>query len=304
MFTLIFTLIAVLLLITGGVLTFVGRDKDGDFETRFRPLSGIPFAVAAVLLFSIGLGFTSVDAGNVGVVKRFGNPVRQLQPGIHFVLPYADDVTPVTVQTRIVNPSEDAASRDLQIVHTEVTLAFHVDPAYATYILTELNNDEATRVIVPAIQESIKAVTAQYDVQQLVANRPLVRDGIESLVKEKIAPYHIVAETVSITDFSFSKDFEDAIEAKVTAQQNAEQEKNTLVAVQVRAQQQIAQAQGEAEALKVQKEQITPELLKLRTIEMMKEKWNGVLPTTIVGGSSALPMMDVLTAARAEEGKK
>lgn len=90
----------------------------------------------------------------------------------------------------------------------------------------------------------------------------------------------------------------------MTAQQNAEKEKNNLLAVTTRAEQQVAQAKGEAEALRVQKEQITPELLQLRTIEMMKEKWNGQLPDVIVGGNSALPMMDVLNAARVAKGQK
>ena len=281
-----------------GVMRVIRADRADNNASWQRIMS------AGMLWFVVGIVFmlgawsaTEVDAGNVGIVKRFGQPVRQLYPGLHWVAPIVDTVTNVTVQTRITKPSENAASHDLQVVHVEVTLQYHVDPAYATSILVNLNDDAEARVIQPAILESIKATTALYDVRELVAQRAIVRDAIEDRVKTRLLPYHIVAENTSITDFSFSKEFEDSIEQKVVAEQNAEKAKNDLTRIQIQAEQQIAQAKGEAEALRAQKEQITPQLLQLRTIEMMKEKWDGHLPQTIVGSGSALPMMDVLAHA-------
>jgi regulator of protease activity HflC (stomatin/prohibitin superfamily) len=284
----------------------VTRDSSGySLESfHFHAPSGIPFFAAAAILLVCGLSYTTIDAGRVGIVKRFGKPVRELQPGIHFIVPVADSVTPVLVQTRIVKPSEDASSRDLQVVHTEVTLAYHVDSAYATNILVQLNDDAEDRVITPAILEAIKSVTAQYDVQELVSKRPEVRDKIESFVMARLLPYHIIAETTSITDFKFSQQYEQSIEAKVTAQQLAEKAENDLNRIKIEADQKVAAAEGEAKALEVQKQQITPELLQLRTIEMMNNRWDGHLPETIVGGNGALPMMDVLQAARRTNGAK
>ena len=288
-------------------LMFIGLLLFGVFRTivssgwdlGFHPLKGVPFFLGSLVPLLVLLSFVTVYAGDIGVVQRFGKPVAQLNPGAHLVMPFADVVYPVSINTHIVKPSESAASHDLQIVNVEVTFAYHVDSRFATEILVGLNNDPETRVITPAILESIKAVTARYDVKELVSQRPTVRDNIEELVKQRLIPYHVVAENVSITNFSFSKEFENSIEAKVVAEQNAEKAKNDLTRIQIQAEQQIAQAKGEAEALRAQKEQITPKLLQLRTIEMMKEKWNGQLPDVIVGGSSALPMMDVLNAARA-----
>lgn len=277
------------------------KDQHGDHSIKLRPLRGVPLFLLSVFFMLLAMSFTRIDAGTVGVVKRFGDPVRQLTAGSHFVRPFADTVTGVTVQTRIVKPSENAASHDLQIVHVEVTFAYHVDPQYATSVLVTLNDDAETRVINPAILESIKAVTAQYDVKELVAERQQVRDKIENLVKDRVAPYHIIAETTSITDFSFSEQFEQSIEAKVVAEQNAEKAKNDLTRIQIQAQQQIAQAEGEAAALKAQKEQITPELLQLRTIEMMKEKWDGHLPENYYGGAAPLPFMDVLAGRQKQK---
>jgi regulator of protease activity HflC (stomatin/prohibitin superfamily) len=296
-----------------GIGTSVVQSVKGtENHLVLKPVPVLVSIAPAVLFFSLYLGAYQVDAGTVGVVKRFGNPIGVLQPGLHFVRPIGDTVTEVSVQTKIVKTAEDASSKDLQIVKTEVTLAYHTDKNYALDILVQLNDDAGTRVIVPAILESIKAETSQYDVQALVTERAKVRDGIEERVKARLAPYHIVAETTSITNFAFSKQYEESIEAKQVAEQKAEKAKNDLTRIKVEAQQvaakaegdaaaQIANAKGEgesqlivarakAEAQKLQRENITPELLQLRTIELMHDKWDGVFPSTYIGsGSSSNP---------------
>lgn len=282
-------LIAIVVVIAIGVALALTRK---NVEFAWQPFAGA--CVLALFLLMLWMGIRTIDAGNVGVVKRNGAPISELPPGLHFVNPFFDSVTDITTQTRIVKPSEDAASHDLQVVHVEVTVAYHVDPKHATDILVQLNDDAENRVINPAVLEAIKATAAQYDVKELVGNRAKVRDGIETMVQGRLQINHIIVDSVSITDFRFSKEFEDSIEAKVTAEQNAEKAKNDLVRIQTEAEQKIAQAKGEAEALRSQKEQITPELLQLRTIEMMKEKWDGKLPENYYGGTAPLPMMDVL----------
>lgn len=288
-FVLLF-LLGIVWAIAAPIVYYIKNEKIKLFTT-------VPGILFAGVFLALAMSFTTVDAGSVGVVRKFGNPVRQLDPGAHLVIPFAETVYPVAVQTRIVKPSEDAGSHDLQIVHFEVTFAYRVDPRFATSVLVDLNDDAETRVINPAILEAIKATVAHFDAQDLITQRPAVRDGIENAVKERIAPYHIIAENTSITGLSFSKDYESAIEAKVTAQQNAEKAKNDLVRIKTEADQRVATAEGEAQALKAQKEQITPELLQLRTIEMLREKWDGSMPNVVISGNGgAVPMLDVLSA--------
>lgn len=296
-----------LLLLTLGFLIAAGfhavtitHDKNDERGIHIVLMHAVPWLCLAALAFIISLCFVTVDAGSEGVIKKFGNPVGQVGPGAHLILPW-ESVTPAAVQTRVVKLSTQSSSLDLQIVNTEVTLQYHVEPQNATYILVELNDDAEDRVIDPSLLESIKAVTARYDAQQLIAKRTEVRDGIESLVKEKLAAYRIVAENVSITNFNFSKEYNDIVEQKQVAQQNAEKAVNDLARITTEAKQKVAAAQGEADALKSQKEQITPELLELRTIEMMNAKWDGHLPESWVSsgnGSSPLPMFDVLKGSK------
>lgn len=292
--TTLFFLTFVVLLVGGLGLSLV-RVIDGDPEFHIS-IRGAPLVAASACFLLMAMSWTTVDAGSVGVVKLFGNPYEQLAAGGHFIHPLASN-TAIAVQRRIVSVQEDAASHDLQIVHTQVTVAYHVDPPYATSILVDLNDEAETRVLNPTILEAIKAVTANYDVQELVHQRAKVRDEIDAIITQKVAVKHIITEQVAMTDFKFSQMYENAIEAKVTAEQNSEKASNDLKRIKIEAQQQIEQSKGEAEALRAQKEQITPELLQLRTIEMMKEKWDGKLPENYYGGSAPLPMMEVLKTA-------
>lgn len=271
---------------------------------------GVP-AVAKILfalcvpLFLLFSSFTTVDAGSVGIVTKFGKVESIIGPGAHLVLPIVEAVHPMTTQTLVTKPNEDAASHDLQMVKTEITLAYHFDPAYEGYLYEHVadasDNSIERKVVTPAILEAIKSVTARYDAQELVAKRPEVRDGIEAFVKDRLLQYHIIAETVSITSFHFSDEYEKSIEAKVVSVQEAEQAKNILAKVQIEADQKVAAAKGEAEALRAQKEQITPELLQLRTIEMMKEKWDGALPVNYYGGQAPLPIVQTFGSKAAQK---
>lgn len=275
------------------------RTSDGDRSIKFSSPRGAPWLIlAAVALLGL-VTFVTVDAGYRGVVLRFGATTgRVLNPGLHFILPFVETVQPISVQVQIEKLNSTASSHDLQEVHTQVTLAYWQDPCCVSDIWSQLNNDAVDRVVVPAIQEAVKANTAHFDAEQLIANRPVVRDGIETYVRQRLAAHHINVDAVSITDFNFSAQFNAAIESKVTAAQNALKAENDLKRIQVEAEQKVTQAKAEAEALSVQRTQITPELLQLRTIEMMQSHWDGHLPDVYIGGANgALPMIDVLKAA-------
>lgn len=284
MISFLFLILIIAVLAVGAFSSIRPDDKDRGGVT-FNPKRALLAGATVLAICIMWSGVRKVDAGNVGIVKRNGNPIGELRPGLHLVNPLFDTVTDITTQTRIVKPSEDAASHDLQVVHIEVTVAYHVDPSHATDILVQLNDDAVDRVITPASLEAIKAVTAQYDVKELVGNRAKVRDGIDQMIAARLLSNHIFVDSVSITDFKFSKEFEQAIENKVTAEQQAEKAKNDLVRISTEAQQKVAAAKGEAEALRSQKLEITPELLQLRTIEMLNNRWDGKLPDTILGGS-------------------
>jgi regulator of protease activity HflC (stomatin/prohibitin superfamily) len=233
----------------------------------------------------------TVDSGERGVVLTFGSVSDIVDDGLHVKLPYIQKVKIVDVRTRKAHAPAQAASSDMQRVITEVALNYHMNPDKLEEIYTKTGLDLEGTLIDPRIQEVVKAVTAKYQADKLLLQREQVKGEIEVLLKTSLAPYHIVVEAVQITDFKFSEQYDAAIEAKQTAEQNAQKAKNDLERIKVEAEQKIATAQAEAEAIRIQSEAIKAQggagYVQLKAIE----KWNGQLPTYTGGGP--IPFLDV-----------
>ncbi len=251
-------------------------------------------AILVLLLLWVLAPFATVPAGYRGVMTTFGNPSNEvLSEGIHFRVPVAQKLNLVNVSIQKGEGEGDAASRDLQTVHTRVALNYHVRPDGAVSVFRDLGNEPGQRIIIPAVQEAVKAVTARFTAEELIAKRTDVRDQIVAQLRERLARHGIVVDEFSIVNFNFSKSFNEAIEAKTTAEQLKLKAERDLQRIEVEAKQRIAQARGEAESLAVQRMQVTPELIRLREMENQRlaiEKWDGKLPH-VAGG--AVPFINV-----------
>lgn len=268
------------------------------------PLRLIAFAVAAVLLISLLAPWTVIPAGHRGVVTTFGkvDPVP-LPEGIHFIWPIVNSVHKIDVRIQKGEGDGDAASKDLQRVNAKIAINYHLIPEEVAKTFQSIGNLEAVGAVIikPAVEESVKAVTAKFTAEELIIKRSEVRDGIRELMRERLARRGITIDEFSIVNFDFSKTFNEAIEAKTTAEQLKLKADRDLQRIQVEAEQKIASARAEAEALRLQKQEVTRELVDLRRIENERraiEKWNGVMPQ-VTGG--ALPFID---AARFQQERR
>ncbi|MFH2068193.1 MAG: prohibitin family protein [Candidatus Omnitrophota bacterium] len=273
----------------------VSRLMEGnETQLKQKPLA---FAIIAGFLF-LGLfqAVGAVPAGYRGIVLRFGGVTgRVLNEGIYLVTPLVESVVFANVQTRAYVVSATSASKDLQDVKTEVTLNYALDRTKVAGIYQELRDDYLDRVVFPAIHESVKAATADFEAEELITKRPIVKEQIEKSLGERIAEYGIVMQTLSITEFQFSPEFSSAIEEKVIASQKALKAERDLERIKIEAAQTIESAKAEAESLRLQRQNVTAELLRLREIEVQRaalEKWDGVLPQTITG-NVPLPFIGV-----------
>ncbi|WP_296952590.1 prohibitin family protein [uncultured Massilia sp.] len=257
------------------------------------PWKAIAIVILLLLMWALA-PFAAVPAGYRGVMTTFGSPSdRILSEGLHLRIPIAQKLNLVNVSIQKGEGEGDAASRDLQTVHTRVALNYHVRPDGAVTVFRDLGNEPGPRIIIPAVQEAVKAVTARFTAEELVAKRTDVRDQIVAQLRERLARHGIVVDEFSIVNFNFSKSFNDAIEAKTTAEQLKLKAERDLQRIEVEARQRVAQARAEAESLAIQRQQVTPELIRLREMEnqrMAIEKWDGKLPN-VAGG--AVPFINV-----------
>jgi regulator of protease activity HflC (stomatin/prohibitin superfamily) len=161
----------------------------------------------------------------------------------------------------------------------------HIPRIYKEY---GLNVDD--KVLGPAINEAFKAVTAHYNSEELVTKRDVVSDEIHRAIANKVAPFNIDISNTSLVNFGFSPEYAKAIEAKVIATQQKQKAEQDLQRIEVEAKSRVAQAEGEAKAIAIQAQAIQSNgganYVQLQWIE----KWDGKLPTTVLGDKTTFMM--------------
>ena len=247
--------------------------------------------------FSLFKPWVTVPAGYRGVEMNFGAVQNEvLNEGIHLRIPIRDSFEMIEVREQKVEANCSAASSDLQIVNSKIALGYKIDPKTANQLYKEVGTSYDNKIVAPTVQECVKAITAKYSAEDLIKQREAVSQEMRIMLQNKLNSYKMTITMFNVADFNFSESFNNAIEAKQTAQQEALKAENELQKVQAEAKQKVEQARAEAESLRVQKEQITPEMLELRRIEAMNravDKWDGKMPGTIMGGNGAVPFIQM-----------
>ncbi len=250
------------------------------------------FALLIALIFGFG-SWGTVSAGHRGIVLRMGAVKGEVKgEGFYTKTPWIETVKEMDVRQQKEQVVTEGASKDLQMVHATIALNLSLSPSKCADIYQTIGIDYLEKIVAPTMQEGIKAVLAQYTAEELISKREVVREAIFQHIAAKLTPIGIRTEALNIVNFNFSPSFNQAIEAKVTAEQNALAAKNLLSQKEYEAQQAVATAKGKAEAMSIESAALgkNPQVLQLRALE----KWNGILPA-VSGG--AVPFIDVKSFA-------
>ena len=246
----------------------------------------MPSAISAGLILGTVIfeSFTVVPAGHIGVQVTLGEVNQQtLAEGAHLVNPISRikevEVRLVTAQLK----QASAGTKDLQQIHTDIVLNYRIDGSKAAHIYKEFGFDLQDRVILPALSESLKAVTAHYTSEELVTKRDMVSAQVKDEVAGKLSKYGVSVGDISLVNFGFSAEYQKAIEAKVIATQSKLKAEQDLQRIEVEAKQEIAKAEGRAKAIQIETQAINSQgganYVQLKAIE----KWDGNLPSTMAG---------------------
>ncbi|HEY4383752.1 MAG TPA: prohibitin family protein [Ktedonobacteraceae bacterium] len=236
-------------------------------------LIGLSIFTFLLLLPGIGI-WTIVDAGHVGVVTRFGAVNRVVDPGFLFKIPFMEGVYSMDTRTQKEQVDASAASKDLQAVTSTIALNFHLRGEKAIDVYQNIGEDYTNIIIAPAMQETFKSTTSQFTASDLIGKREDVKQIAYAELKSRLEKYNIIVDDFNIVNFSFSPEFNNAIEQKTVAEQNKER-------AQIEAQTAMIQAQGQADAQKILKASgsLTSEYLQFLAIQ----KWDGKLPSSTNG---------------------
>jgi len=258
------------------------------FMSEFKKIALGVLTGLAIILISIGVSaFTVISAGHTGVQVTLGevNPLP-LTEGVHFVNPISS-IKDVDVRLQKAElKGANAGTKDLQVVHTDIVVNYRLDPLKVPHIYKEFGLNVDEKVLGPGINEAFKSVTGHYTSEELVTKRDLVSAEILQHLVEKMAPFNITVSNISLVNFGFSPEYQKAIEAKVISVQQTAKAQQDLERIKVEAASRIAQADGEAKAIAIQAAAIQSNggenYVKLQWIE----KWNGALPSTMLGGDT------------------
>lgn len=243
------------------------------------------YAILALIGLRIFFGaFGTVGAGERGILLQFGAVKDKVfDEGLYFKVPLIQRVVKMDVKIQKDEVPATASSKDLQIITSKIAINYHLSPDKVNNVWQDVGKEYNSRIIAPSIQEAVKAVTAKFTAEELIVKREEVKNQIKINLAERLIKNNIVVDEINITAFDFSQAFNEAIEAKVTAEQLKLKAEMDLERIKIEADQRVAESQGKATAIRIEAQALTsnPQIVELRWIE----KWDGKTPTYWGGAS-------------------
>ena len=283
----------------------MSKYQQPSIDVNFGKAKGVIIGIIVLIIIGVVASQSAqiVESGHRGVLLHWSAvdvSIPPLDEGLHFVVPFQDTIVNMEVRTLKFTKDTSSASKDLQTVSTEVTVNYRANPNSVNTLYKEVGLQYENRVIQPAVEEVVKQVTANYNAEELITKRPQVKADIEQEIGVRLNVYNIMTEVISITDFQFSPLFSQAIESKVEAEQKAQKAENDLIRIEVEARQLEAQAQGtaaaniaeaagEAEAIRIINESLANNPLYLEWLKT--QAWDGKLP--LVVGEGGTPFIQI-----------
>jgi prohibitin 2 len=223
-----------------------------------------------------------IPPGSRGLKVTLGKTEDRFLPeGFGFKAPFVTSIVTVSVRQKTQSVNADCFSSDLQQVKIDLRVLYRVPEAAVVQIYREFAGDPFDSLIAPRVQEAIKEVTALMTAEHIVKNREDIKKKTLASAAQKIGSL-LVVEDIVVRDINLSAELEKAIEAKMVAEQQANQARFTQVQTQVEAETAIISAKGEAEAIRVRGEALrqSPAFLRWKIVE----RWNGRSPMVVPSG--------------------
>lgn len=232
------------------------------------------------------LGVKVVNAGERGVLTRFGKVEEVLPPGLHFYNPFTESVTSMEIRTQKMESDMECYTKDIQQAKMHVIINYNLSPDKAGEMYQNVGYDWEQKLIPQTAQGVLKAAIGRWDAVDLIANRTKATQDIQDTLEAVLATKNISVTRVEIANIDYSTAFETAVENKVKAIQEAEQQKNVTVNVQEQAKQTVMRAQAEAQAMQIKAQALSQNAALVQWEAV--QKWNGAMPVYMMGNSVPL----------------
>lgn len=260
-------------------------------------LDGLRLFAVLLVVALLSTFVVVVPVGERGVLMRLGAvQSRVLGEGVHLVVPVLESVKPLSVRLQSHLQQSEAATRDLQDVRMDLAVRWHLPPDQVPVVYQRLGDMPlmVSKVLEPAVEDTLKTVVATLTAEQLISQRDQLRERLESLLSERLAPFDLVLDGIDLVQLDFSDRFRAAVEAKQVAEQDARRAAYEAITAQRQAAARVYRAEGEAKAQELLQATLSPEVLQHQAIE----RWNGHLP--LVMGKESTPLFDFKTLLKTD----
>ncbi len=263
--------------------------KDPAGGKMEKDLSGkllLPVLAVALIVLSLATFFI-VSPGEVAIKARLGKIVDSYEEGLHFKVPLLESIIKFSIQIQRADIKTQAFSKDLQTMNVHLVVNHRIQKGTVVSIYRNLGPNYVETIVDPTVQEIFKSIAAKFSAERIIADRNILVEELNTVAKEKLMKQEIIVTDISVVDLDFTEQFLKAVEDKQVADQQAQMSGKLVEKAKRDAEQQIAKSHGEAEALRMQREQVTPALIELRKVDAQLkaiEKWNGVLPGYVGAG--------------------
>ena len=255
-------------------------------ETKSKVIIGVLCVALVIGLIIFFASTTIVPTGHIGVVTLYSKVQdRYLDAGFHFITPFVEDVHDIDIRTQKYSNTVEGSAKDLQIVNITLSINYQIRPDKASQLYAEVGKNYTDIILNPALQSGLKASMAKFTAEEMVTKRSEVATSITEELNTRLEEYFIIS-AVNIENIGFTDEYNKAIEAKTTNQQKAEAEKAQLEIIKVQNEQKINTAEAEAKVRELQSQSVTEKSLEQLRLEIQREmiqKWNGQLPTYMLG---------------------
>lgn len=272
--------------------TFSTENKDGGKQPRWGAITVAALIVAAVAIVIFN-SFTVVNEGFIGVKYQFGKIVGQnLSAGLNFHIPFIEEIQQVDTREQVYPVTTDAYTSDTQTVDSlQLKLNYCYDSKKLPEIIRTIGvSNVESKLLVPNVAKISKDEIGKVKAEDLVQNRSTVQNAIYNSLKETLEPQGVIVTAFAIENLSFDDAFEQSIQAKVIAAQDAlkmqnktaekeEEAKQKVIAAQAEADSQKIKADAEAYAIEAVQKQLTQSPNYIEYMKIMN--WDGTLPQAI-----------------------
>ena len=250
----------------------------------------ITLIIALIGIIVITSSFTIIHSGEVGIRVRFGKVVnKSTHEGVNLKIPFIERIEKMNIRVQKSEVRTGSSSKDLQEVDMSLAVNYRIDKQKAVELYRTVGVNYREVILEPAIQESIKATTSKYTAEELITKRSEVSTKSMEELAKKVSKYGLTVSDFNITNFSFSQEFDKAIEEKQVAEQKVLTAKQELEKEKIEAEKKIVKAEAEKKANELKERSLTDNIIKEKFIE----KWDGVLPK-VTGSGSILDISKII----------